>query len=66
VPLQITVTDSGDASATQDIVLQVLDINEAPVPTDTLTNQTDAAPFSFALPQSLFADVDDDTLTTIC
>jgi len=55
VPLQITVTDSGGASATQDIVLQVLDINEAPVPSETLTNQTDVAPFSFALPESLFS-----------
>ena len=63
IPLKVTVTDNSGASAVEDIVIQVVNVNEAPAPTTTLKDAHAAAPFSFKLPDDLFTDVDGDDLS---
>ena len=62
VALQISVTDSAGGAATHNLTLQVLDVNEAPGLVNTQDNQSGIAPFSFALPENMFIDIDDDAL----
>ncbi len=64
ISLQVTVTDSAGSVATNDIVLQVLNVNEAPVQPAPANDQTDVAPFSFSLPETLFIDADGDSLVS--
>ena len=63
VALQITVSDDAGATATHDVILQVLDVNESPVLVEQIEDQTSTEPFSFTLPESAFTDDDGDPLT---
>ena len=63
VPLQITVSDDAGATATHDVILQVLDVNESPVLVEQTEDQISTEPFSFTLPESAFTDDDGDPLT---
>ena len=63
VALQITVSDDAGATATHDVILQVLDVNESPVLVEQTEDQTSTEPFSFTLPESAFTDDDGDPLT---
>ena len=63
VALQITVSDDAGATATHDVILQVLDVNESPVLVEQIEDQTSTEPFSFTLPESAFTDGDGDPLT---
>jgi len=62
IPLQLTVTDSQGASVTHDFILQIADVNEAPVVTQQPQNQIGTTPFSFAVPANTFFDTDNDEL----
>jgi len=71
IPLEITATDNAGDSTTQAIILQIQNVNEAPVianPNDPFFTTPTLLPessdgFSFQVPAEAFFDVDGDELT---
>ncbi|TKB72938.1 MAG: hypothetical protein E8D46_10690 [Nitrospira sp.] len=66
--LRVTATDTGNLSASDTFTLTIQNVNEAPIVAAPLANQTavEDTAFTFAVPGSTFADVDQvhgDTLT---
>ena len=60
IPLQLTVTDSAGASAVHDFLVQIADVNEAPVVNQEIEPQPGA--FSFTVPVNVFIDPEGDDL----
>ncbi len=58
--IKVTATDLAGASASQVFALGVANVNDAPLVAEPIPDQTatEDAPFSYALPDSAFADVD--------
>ena len=63
IPIQLTITDSAGASATQQIIVQIANVNEAPVRTDQIIEiPTDSSSYTFSIPSNAFFDVDGNPL----
>ncbi len=65
--LRVTAADTGNLSVSDDFILTVMNVNEAPTVAAPLADQqaTEDAPFSFVVPLGTFADMDlDDQLTS--
>ena len=62
IPLQIAVTDSAGATTLHDFVIEVTDVNEAPVTTEEIESQIVTGAYSFTVPVNMFFDIDGDQL----
>ena len=62
IPLQIAVTDSAGATTLHDFVIEVTDVNEAPVTIEEIESQIVTGAYSFTVPVNMFFDIDGDQL----